>query len=48
MNRPVFAIAVFFSAVSSLLAFEEWSLPNLDGPTLMRPFSLEGQTGGIL
>jgi hypothetical protein len=43
MNRPLFAIAIFFSVASSLLAYEEWSLPNLDGPTLARPFSLEGQ-----
>ena len=43
MNRCFFSISACLVIVSSLFAYEEWSLPNLIAPTLIKPFALEGQ-----
>jgi hypothetical protein len=43
MKKCVFSLGVFLAIVSSLFAYEEYSLPNLIAPTRIKPFALEVQ-----
>ena len=43
MKKFVFSMGACVVMVSSLFAYEEWSLPNLAGPTLIKPLAIEGQ-----
>jgi hypothetical protein len=43
MKLFVFSMIVFLATATSLFAYEEWSLPNLVAPTLIKPFAIEGQ-----
>jgi hypothetical protein len=43
MKCFVFSMSACLVIVSSLFAYDEWSLPNLIAPTLIIPFALEGQ-----
>jgi hypothetical protein len=43
MNRHILAMIASLAVVSTLFAYEDWSLPNLEAPTLIGPFGLEAQ-----
>lgn len=43
MNRCIVSTFVSISIVTSLFAYEEWSLPNLTAPTVIKPFGLEAK-----
>jgi hypothetical protein len=43
MNQYVLSLCACLAFFSSGSAYEEWGLPDLDAPTLIRPFAIEGR-----
>jgi hypothetical protein len=43
VKRSILFVFAFLSAVSPLFAYEEWSMPQLTAPTVIKPIALEVQ-----